>query len=241
MGWAPHRVALYSALSSRLDVNILALDYRGFGDSAGHPTHDGVAADARAGWDYLIAQGAAPDDVLILSLGPGIAALLAVEFSREDIAPRGFVLLAASTSLQTLMYEYYLFGVLPLLKPLAMVPTLSRMLMSLVLAYLTSMTHRLCHLDAVASLRRLELGPEDDWDIAHAHADALFAVFLDPLLPPLATLPTVLMHFSAGDWADFATKQTIRAELRADLVTATHIPALGILETAGQEGPARAA
>jgi abhydrolase domain-containing protein 12 len=123
----PQRTAVYSAMSSRLDTNILAVDYRGFGDSEGHPTVAGVASDARAAWDYLINLGAIPDDVLIVghSLGTAIAGLLAAELDQEEIIPRGLVLLAPFASIRTVMHEYHIFGLLPLLKPLAMIPALS--------------------------------------------------------------------------------------------------------------------
>ncbi|KAJ6598123.1 Alpha/Beta hydrolase protein [Mycena vulgaris] len=122
------RVPIYGALSARLNANVLAVDYRGFGDSTGGPTLAGIAADARAAWDELMALGAAPADVLIVghSLGSSVAGLLAAELSQEAIRPRGLVLLAPFASVRTLMYEHYLFGFLPLLKPLVKLPPLSR-------------------------------------------------------------------------------------------------------------------
>jgi len=75
---------------------VLAIDYRGFGDSAGYPSVHGVSQDARAGWDYLISQGGKPEDVLILghSLGTAIAGFLSAELGREGIHPRGTVLMS---------------------------------------------------------------------------------------------------------------------------------------------------
>lgn len=88
---------MYSQLASRLgeevldiwpfshlltlsqDVNVLAIDYRGFGDSEGYPTEPGLCMDAQAAWDWLIHSGAEPKDIVILghSLGTGPAAKLA--------------------------------------------------------------------------------------------------------------------------------------------------------------------
>ena len=75
---------------------MMVIDYRGFGDSEGHPTVDGVSMDARAGWDFLMRQGAKPEDVLIMghSLGTAIAGLLAAQLGREGIQPRGTVLMS---------------------------------------------------------------------------------------------------------------------------------------------------
>ncbi len=76
----------------------MAVDYRGFGDSEGHPTVQGVSKDARAAWDYLIRRGAKPEDILILghSLGTAIAGLLTAELGKEGIRPRGTVLASVS-------------------------------------------------------------------------------------------------------------------------------------------------
>jgi abhydrolase domain-containing protein 12 len=124
----PLRVGTYTGFSSRLDVNVFAVDYRGFADSTGSPTVDGVAADARTAWNYLISQGADPKDVLIVgtSLGTAIASILTAELNAENTTPRGLVLLSPFASTTSLMFEYYLFGFLPLLKPLVIMPTLSR-------------------------------------------------------------------------------------------------------------------
>lgn len=92
----PLRIALYTAFTSRLNSNILAIDYRGFGDSEGQPTVDGVAQDARTGWNYLVENGARPEDILIVghSLGTAIAGLLSAELGNEGITPRGLVLMS---------------------------------------------------------------------------------------------------------------------------------------------------
>jgi len=140
------RTSLYTAFTSRLNSNVLAIDYRGFGDSEGYPTEDGVTRDARAGWDYLISQGAQPEDITIVghSLGTAIASLLAAGLGRENITPRGLALLSVRvqpnsnlappdtqytpqpfSSVRTLVDEYYLFGILPLLKPLKAIPYMS--------------------------------------------------------------------------------------------------------------------
>ena len=92
----PLRTVIYTALTSRLNANIMVIDYRGFGDSEGHPSVGGVSMDARAGWDFLISEGAKPEDVLIMghSLGTAIAGLLAAELGREGVQPRGTVLMS---------------------------------------------------------------------------------------------------------------------------------------------------
>ncbi|KAJ6558646.1 Alpha/Beta hydrolase protein [Mycena sp. CBHHK59/15] len=208
----PLRVPIYAAFSSRLDANVFAVDYRGFGDSEGQPTLAGVAADARAAWDYLTTLGAEPKDVLIVghSLGTCVAGLLAAELSQEGISPRGLVLLAPFASVKTLMYEYYLFGFLPLLKPLVRVPTVSRFVTGL-------LTHRFDTLNLVPKIAGSVLiaHAEDDRAVPHAHADTLFNAFIEPLLPATP------IQF---DGKDLAAQQ---ADMRKELVTVLKIPAFG--------------
>lgn len=169
------RTALYSSLTARLGANILAIDYRGFGDSSGHPSVHGVGLDARAGFDYLVKQGALPEDILIVghSLGTAVAGLLASELGRQNVPFRGTVLMSPFSSIRTLLDQYYLLGCLPLFKPLAQVP-----LMPLVLSW--SLKHGFDTLSLVPDIKSnvLIAHAEDDWDIPHSHASTLFDAFL---------------------------------------------------------------
>jgi abhydrolase domain-containing protein 12 len=82
---APHRVRSYSAYSA-LDVNVLAIDYRGFGDSTGTPSEKGLIDDGRAIWDYVTEQGG--EEVILMgqSLGTGVVAGLAGELANEGMS-----------------------------------------------------------------------------------------------------------------------------------------------------------
>jgi len=74
----------------RLGLNILILDYRGYGESRGKPTEKGLYLDARAAWRYLTEdRGYAPSDIVIFgrSLGGVVAAKLA-----SEVAPGGLIL-----------------------------------------------------------------------------------------------------------------------------------------------------
>ncbi len=65
---------------ARTGVNILAVDYRGYGKSAGRPDEAGVYRDADAAYDYLIEQRHfRPRDIVIygVSLGGAVAVNLA--------------------------------------------------------------------------------------------------------------------------------------------------------------------
>ncbi|ANP45440.1 hypothetical protein ATE48_05675 [Candidatus Viadribacter manganicus] len=62
-------------------VGFLALYYRSYSGSTGSPSEEGLRLDARAGYDWLIAQGITPDDIVIhgFSLGSAVAVQLAAE------------------------------------------------------------------------------------------------------------------------------------------------------------------
>jgi abhydrolase domain-containing protein 12 len=79
------RTRLYSTLSSRLNANVLVIDYRGFGNSEGTPSERGLQIDARTAWGWLIENGAKEEDITIVgqSLGTGVSVGLAVELAEE--------------------------------------------------------------------------------------------------------------------------------------------------------------
>ena len=61
-------------------LGVLAIDYRGFGGSTGHPSEAGLITDARAGYDFI--HGKAPDARIAIfgtSLGTGVAVALAAQ------------------------------------------------------------------------------------------------------------------------------------------------------------------
>ncbi len=81
----PFRITHYLTYTSRFEANVLAIDYRGYGDSTGTPSELGVKVDARAAWDWLINKGVSPENILIVghSLGTAVASLLAEELTSE--------------------------------------------------------------------------------------------------------------------------------------------------------------
>lgn len=75
-------------------VGFLAIGYRGYEGSTGHPTEAGLALDARAAYDWL-RQRTEPNDIVIhgFSLGSGVAVRLA-----SEVPGRALVLEAPFTS-----------------------------------------------------------------------------------------------------------------------------------------------
>jgi uncharacterized protein len=75
------RAALADALS-RMGLHVLLFDYRGYGGNPGHPSEEGLAADARAAQAYLAGRAEVDPDRLVYfgeSLGAAVALRLAVE------------------------------------------------------------------------------------------------------------------------------------------------------------------
>ncbi len=63
-----------------LRLNVFIFDYRGYGQSTGSPTEQGLCTDAETAWQYLIQErGIAPTDIVLhgRSLGAGPATWLA--------------------------------------------------------------------------------------------------------------------------------------------------------------------
>jgi len=221
----PLRTVIYTALTSRLNANIMVIDYRGFGDSEGYPSVEGVSMDARAGWDFLMGEGAKPEDVLIMghSLGTAIAGLLAAELGREGIQPRGTVLMSAFSSVRSLIDEYYLFGFLPLLKPLSAIPFAPRLVT-------WSLVHRFDTLTLVPDIKSSVLiaHADNDWDIPSTHSSILFNAFLSPYLPSYPATPE--NPLSLTDWENYTLYENIRVSKRSDIVSTMSIDGYGVYE-----------
>ena len=72
---------------NRLGLDVLIIDYRGYGQSTGRPSERGTYRDARAAWDYLVGgRGLAPGRIVIFgrSLGGAVGAWLASQLSVEQ-------------------------------------------------------------------------------------------------------------------------------------------------------------
>jgi hypothetical protein len=64
----------------RLGLNVLIIDYRGYGNNEGNPGEQGFYRDAAAAWRFLIEEKAYPPDQIVIfgrSLGGAVAAKLA--------------------------------------------------------------------------------------------------------------------------------------------------------------------
>ncbi|EPQ32327.1 uncharacterized protein PFL1_00523 [Pseudozyma flocculosa PF-1] len=123
---APFRIRAYSSLSTRLAVNVIAIDYRGFGDSDGDPSERGVVLDARAAFDFVRTRSGHTDGSGIVvfgqSLGSGVAAAVTHELHEQGTPPQAVVLMAAYSSINAVISNFRIAGLLPVLAPLKLIP-----------------------------------------------------------------------------------------------------------------------
>lgn len=94
MGW-------YSLIND-LGVDILAIDYRGYGDSEGRPSETGLRRDASATWRYAVETlRYSPERTLIfgVSLGGAVAVQLASDICRQGVRPAGLAVVASFSSI----------------------------------------------------------------------------------------------------------------------------------------------
>lgn len=85
-----------------IDVDVLAIDYRGYGDSEGKPSEKTLTEDALATWDYATKTLGYRADQIILageSLGGGVATKLASTLCQKDERPAGLLLVATFSSM----------------------------------------------------------------------------------------------------------------------------------------------
>jgi fermentation-respiration switch protein FrsA (DUF1100 family) len=101
-----HRLEKIAILNS-LHLDILIFDYRGYGESGGSPSEDGLYLDAEAAYDFLIRhKKTAPGGIIVFgeSLGGAVAAELAV---RHDVG--GIIIESCFTSVRDMAKRFFPF------------------------------------------------------------------------------------------------------------------------------------
>jgi fermentation-respiration switch protein FrsA (DUF1100 family) len=84
-------------LANRLEMTVLAFDYRGYGSSEGKPSEAGLVADARAARAFLATKSGVPESEIIL-YGQSLGGAVMVELASTDGA-KALVLESTFTSL----------------------------------------------------------------------------------------------------------------------------------------------
>jgi fermentation-respiration switch protein FrsA (DUF1100 family) len=109
-GHRGHRTDLYRTLSA-LGLHSVNIDYRGYGDSAGSPSEEGLTTDARTAWAWVTGRGVPPGRVVLYgeSLGCAVAIRLAMELCEAGTPPAGMVLEAPFSSMTDAAANHYWF------------------------------------------------------------------------------------------------------------------------------------
>ncbi len=90
---------------SSLNVNVLLVDYRGYGLSSGVPSEAGLYIDARTAYDYLTQERHITSDKIVIhgrSLGGGVSVQLA-----SEVPCAGVILESTFTRLSDVAAEHY--------------------------------------------------------------------------------------------------------------------------------------
>ncbi len=93
-------------------ADVLICDYRGYGDSAGEPTEEGLACDARAIWRFATETKKIESRRIVLygeSLGGGVAIRLASELSLKKSPPAGVIMRSTFSSLTETASSHFPF------------------------------------------------------------------------------------------------------------------------------------
>ncbi len=88
-----------------LDYSVFIIDYRGYGRSEGRPSEEGLYADARAAWDYLVSERGI-DPARIVAFGRSLGAAVAACLARERRLG-GLILESGFTSVPDLGADLY--------------------------------------------------------------------------------------------------------------------------------------
>jgi len=137
---APFRVETYQLLSETMHANVIAIDYRGFGDSSGYPSEEGVIDDAYATVAYVRENSEDPETgkspaltIMGQSLGTGVASQAALRLYNDEVPFDGVVLLAPFKDIKSLVTEFRVAGLFPVFGMLEYIPQKEQLLDQLLL------------------------------------------------------------------------------------------------------------
>lgn len=177
-GWRPDSYrSLYSA--DPVNTHVLAFDYRGYGESTGSPSEQGIITDAITVAIWAIHTAGIPPERIVIfgqSLGSAVAIALVNEVAQMKPAIHfaGLVITATFADIPQLTATYRIGGFIPVLSPVAKVKPLFAFFARQLSSTWDNM-HRLG--EFVKSAERYDitlLHAEDDTDIPMEHSIKLY-------------------------------------------------------------------
>lgn len=90
-----------------LGVEVLIIDYRGYGHSEGRPSEGGVYRDARAAWRFLTEARQVAADRIVL-FGKSLGGAAAIDLASR-VEPAGLIVQSSFTSVPDMAARYYPF------------------------------------------------------------------------------------------------------------------------------------
>ncbi|KAH7329393.1 Alpha/Beta hydrolase protein [Stachybotrys elegans] len=177
-GWRPDSYrSLYAA--DPLNTHILAFDYRGYGESSGYPSEQGVINDALAVTDWALNTAEIPPENIVIygqSLGSAVALALVNEYSKRypEIRFAGLVVTATFSDMARLTATYRIGGIIPVLSPIAKIPPLFKYFTSQLSSKWDNMQRIAEFITTAQQYDITFLHAEDDADISMEHSKRLF-------------------------------------------------------------------
>ncbi|KAK5653738.1 hypothetical protein OQA88_7894 [Cercophora sp. LCS_1] len=181
-GWRP---ASYRSLYAADPVNthILTFDYRGYGLSSGHPSETGLINDALAAAHWAMHTAGIPPERIVI-FGQSLGSAVAIALVNELVNPRrqpnekihfaGLVVTASFTDVPRLTATYRIGGFIPVLSPVARLPTLFNFFTKRLQSTWDNSQRLGDFITSAARYHVTFLHAEDDSDIPMKHSIQLF-------------------------------------------------------------------
>jgi fermentation-respiration switch protein FrsA (DUF1100 family) len=141
----------------QLGLSVLIIDYRGYGQSEGRTTEQGIYRDAEAAWQFLVETNTVAERHIVLfgrSMGASAAAFLAARHQ-----PLALVVESSFTSVPDIAAEYYPW---------------------LPVRWLSRLRHSTAEFVRQADCPVLVIHSRDDEIVPFRHAEAIFAAASEP-------------------------------------------------------------
>ncbi|KAF4666825.1 Alpha/beta hydrolase domain-containing protein 13 [Perkinsus chesapeaki] len=107
------RMPNYQQMTSYMKVNVLAFDYRGYGDSTGAPSEEGIMMDLDGLNDWVESNQdlVDPENIFFFgrSLGGSVAAEYSAKLANEGHPPRGLILENTFLSISSMVNSLFPF------------------------------------------------------------------------------------------------------------------------------------